>query len=136
MTGHNPTLHGFSLCLSGMVPLTGSSESWVKERCVRPEAVPLLSHFSTSPWNLQFLSQSLTHPPAWRHDRKLTNDRTILWTKHKFNILYVIARAANISLAALLNCVASFYAGAVLSDVMQIPEVILTFFQVMAMVVS
>lgn len=40
----------------------------------------------------------------------------------------MIARAANTRLAALLNRVASFHAGAVLSNVMQIPGAILTFF--------
>lgn len=63
-TGLHPPLHGlsFSFRLSGIVLVTGSSsEDWVKELCVRPEAVPLLSQFSASPWKLQFLSQSLTH---------------------------------------------------------------------------
>lgn len=48
--------------LSGIVLGTGSSpENWVKELCVRPEAVPLRSQFSASPWKLQFPSQSLSH---------------------------------------------------------------------------
>lgn len=58
-----PPLHvlSFSFWLSGIVLVTGrSSENWVKELRVRPEAVPLLSQFS-APWKSQFLSHSLTH---------------------------------------------------------------------------
>lgn len=58
-----PPLHvlSFSFWLSGIILVTGrSSETWVKELCVRPEAVPLLSPFSASPWKSQF-SLTLTH---------------------------------------------------------------------------